>query len=323
LRLAADGYISRRILSVLPVWLGLSLLSFSLANLAPGDPAELILRQQTGESPSAEAVRNLRHEMGLDRPFAVRYGQWLGDAARGDLGVSYSSGSSVVRMLAVSSVSTLELAFASLFLGILLGVPAGVVAAVKRGKAVDHFSRILSLLGTSVPSFVLGYLLILFLSVRFNFFPANGSGDWTYLVLPALTLGLGEGAALARLTRASMIDVLGEAYIRTAHAKGSPPRRVFLRHALRNALNPVVTLTGLRLGRLLGGAIIVEIIFARAGLGTVIVDAIQNRDYSVIQGFILFVGSVFVVANLLVDIIYARLDPRIVWGRKEVSRASN
>ncbi len=305
------GYVSRRILSVLPVWLGLSLLAFSLSNLAPGDPAEVMLRQQTGEPPGAAEVALLRQEMGLDQPFPIRYGRWLADALRGDLGESYSTGNPVARTLIMNLPPTLELALSSLILAIILGVPLGVVGAARNGTVIDHSLRFVSLVGASIPAFVLGYLLILFLAVNLRLFPVSGSGGWMYLALPAMTLALAESAALARLTRSSMMAVLREDYVRTARAKGLRSASVLTRHALRNALNPVVTLLGLRFGRLLGGAVIVEIVFSRAGLGTVMIDAIRDRDYSMIQGFILFIGSVFVASNLIVDVVYSRLDPRV------------
>lgn len=311
----SNGYLSRRILSVVPVWLGLSLLSFSLANLAPGDPAQLLLQQQTGEPPSADAVAAMRADMGLDRPFAVRYVSWLGHALKGDLGASYSSGVPVVAILARSFPNTLELALASLVLGVIIAIPLGMLAALRRGAALDHFSRLLSLAGTSVPSFVMGYLLMLLFGVTLRILPVSGSGGIAHLILPAATLGLAEGAALARLVRASMLEVLGDEYIVVARAKGVPRYAVLFRHALRNALNPVVTMTGLRFGRLLGGAIIVEIVFGRMGIGSVILDAIHNRDYAVIQGFILFIGSVFVGTNLAVDFLYSQIDPRVRAGR--------
>lgn len=301
----------RRVFSAIPVWVGLSLLAFSLANIAPGDPAELLLRRQTGEPPSATEVMRLRHDMGLDLPFSARYVRWLGGAVRGDLGASYSSGAPVWRTIAANVPATLELALASLGIGLAVGLPLGVAAAINRGRAIDHYARFMALLATSIPAFVLGYLLMLLFAVTFQLFPVAGSGGWKFLVLPAATLGLAEGAAFTRVVRAAMLDVLSENYITTARAKGLTHRRVFIRHALRNALNPVVTLMGLRFGRLLGGAVIVEIVFAKAGLGTVIVDAIHDRDYSMIQGFVLFVGSVFIVVNLAVDMLYSRLDRRI------------
>ena len=307
---AAD-YIVRRLLSLIPVWLGVSLLAFGVANLAPGDPAEMLLLRQTGEAPTVDAVRDLRKTMGLDAPFAQRYMRWLGSAVSGDLGTSYSSGGPVLTTLASRFPATLQLAVASLMLGLAIAVPLGVVAAVSRGRWPDHLSRVISLVGTSTPSFVVGYLLILCFAVSLRLLPVAGSGGWKFILLPVMTLGLAEAAALTRLTRASMLEVLGEDYVRTARAKGVPALLVVLRHALLNALNAMATLAGVRFGRLLGGAVIVEYVFARVGIGTTVLDAIHDRDYPMIQGFILFMGTVFVTVNLLVDLSYLWLDPRI------------
>jgi len=304
-------WLARRVLSLIPVLLGVSLLAFGVANLAPGDPAEIILQRQTGEPPTAEAVRDLRAQLGLDRPFPQRYARWLSEAVRGNLGTSYSTGGPVLERLWSQFPATLQLAAASLLLAVVIGVPLGGLAAVYQRGPVDHFSRILALAGASVPSFVLGYLLILVFAVALGWLPVAGTGTLSHLILPVLTLGLAESAALARLTRAAMLDVLTEDYIRTAWAKGLPSRVVNVRHALRNALNPVATLLGLRFGRLLGGAVIVESIFARGGIGRTLVDSIFDRDYPMIQGFILFAGTVFVCTNLLVDISYVWLDPRL------------
>ena len=314
----AAEYAGRRALSLLPVWLGVSLLAFGIANLAPGDPAEIILQRQSGEAPSADAVNKLRKQMGLDAPFVVRYGRWITGAVHGDFGTSYSSGEPVFRTLALRLPQTLELAVGALLIGFVIAVPLGVIAAVGRGKALDHFSRLLSLAGTSTPTFVLGYLLILVFAVWLHLLPVTGSGGWRYLILPVMTLGMAEAAALTRLIRSSMLDVLGEDYVRTARAKGLGRRGVIIRHALRNALNPVVTFAGVRLGRLLGGAVIVEYVFARVGIGTTIVNAIHDRDYPMIQGFILFTGTVFVTVNLLVDLSYVWLDPRLRLGNESV-----
>lgn len=307
-------HISRRLAYVIPVWLGISLLAFSIAGLAPGDPAAMILQQRTGEQPTLEAIQELREELGLDDSFPARYSRWLVDAIRGDLGTSYRSGASVFREIAARFPSTIQLAIGALMLGVAISLPLGVVAAVRYGSAIDHMSRLLSLLGTAIPSFVLGYLLILFFSVTLGVLPVAGSAGWRNLVLPVLTLGLGEAATLVRLTRANMLEVLGEDYVRTARAKGLPHLLVLTRHALRNALNPLVTLTGVRAGRLLGGAVIVETIFAREGVGKLLVDSIQARDYPMIQGFVLFSGTVFLLTNLLVDLGYLALDPRVRLG---------
>ena len=305
------GYVGRRLLSLVPVWLGVSVLAFSLANLAPGDPAEIILLRQSGEPPTTEAVQHLRTQLGLDAPFVVRYGRWVRRAIGGDFGTSYSTDRPVFQTLLDRFPPTLELATGALLLGVLIAVPLGVIAAANQGKLSDHLSRLVSLVGMSTPTFVLGYLLILLFGVSLHLLPVTGSGGWRYAVLPILALGLSEAAALTRLTRSSMLEVLGEDYVRTARGKGLPRRVVIMHHALRNALNPVATLAGVRFGRLLGGAVIVEYVFARSGIGTTIVEAIHDRDYPMIQGFILFMGTVFVMTNLLVDLSYVWLDPRL------------
>ena len=316
-------YSLRRFLYLIPVWLGISVLAFGAANLAPGDPAVLILQRQSGEPPSAEAVQQLRQVLGLDKPPLTRYLTWMRRAVTGDLGKSYRTGSPVLVTLLEPFPNTVRLTAIALFLGVLVSLPLGVLAAVRRDTPVDHVSRIVALVGTSVPSFVVGYLLILFFAVSLRLLPAAGSNGWRYIVLPAMTLALSEAGALTRLTRASMLEVLGEDYVRTARAKGLPSALILMRHALRNALNPMVSLTGIRFGRLLGGAVIVETVFARPGIGRTVVDSIQDRDYPTIQGFILLMGTLFVIVNLLVDISYFWLDPRVrLGGRHGIARAS-
>lgn len=306
-------FLSRRFASLVLVLLGLSIFAFSLANLTPGDPAERIL-QQRGDIPTREAVEQLREELGLNAPFTLRYARWLGNTLRGDLGASYRTGAPVLGSYADRFGATLQLAAGALVISLLVSLPLGVLAAVRRDSWVDHFTRLISLLGTSIPSFVLGYALILFFGVTLNWLPVTGAGGWRYLVLPVVTLGLSDAASLMRLTRANMLETLGEDYVRTARAKGVAPPGLFLRHALRNALNPIVTLAGMRVGRLLGGAVIVETIFARPGIGQLIVDSIHDRDYPMIQGFVLFMGTMLVLANFVVDLSYAALDPRIRLG---------
>lgn len=304
-------YILRRILHLVPVLVGVSFLAFAVVNLAPGDPAQMILQRQTGEPPSSDAVIRLRKEMGLDAPFLTRYGVWLRHAVTGDLGTSFRTGKPVLETLVYPFPNTLRLAVAALLLAIAISLPLGVLAAVRQNSLIDHLSRVAALVGASVPGFLLGYILILFFAVTLRWFPVAGSDGWRHLVLPALTLGLGEAAALTRLTRASMLEVLAEDYVRTARAKGVPNPLLVTRHVLRNALNAMVTLTGIRFGRLLGGAVIIETVFARPGIGKTIVDSIQDRDYPTIQGFILIMGTVFVAVNLIVDLSYFWVDPRV------------
>lgn len=297
-------------LSVAPVWVGVSILAFTIANLAPGDPAAMILQRQTGEPPSAADVARLRSQMGLDRPVIARYGSWLSGSLRGDLGQSYRTGKSVFSSLTENIPSTLRLSGAALLVGFAIALPLGVASAVHQNSLLDHIVRIVALGGVSLPSFVIGYILVLLFSVKLGWFPVAGSGDLSHFVLPVMTLGLMEASALTRLTRASMLGVLFDDYVRSARAKGASELRVVVRHALRNALNPLVTFAGIRFGKLMGGAVIIEMLFARPGLGTEVVGAIFDRDYPTIQGFVLLAGTLFLAVNLIVDITYARLDPR-------------
>jgi peptide/nickel transport system permease protein len=308
------GLIARRVLYLLPIWIGISLLAYMTIDLAPGDPAQVILLRQTGEIPSPEVVQRLRGELGLDDPLPVRYGRWMAGVARGDLGTSFRTGQPVLHDLATRFPATLELAVAGLLIGLAVALPLGVLAAMRPGSILDGGSRLLAILGASLPNFWLGYVLILLLAVELQLFPVAGRGGLTHVALPALTLGVGGAAALLRLTRASLLDEMALDYVRTARAKGLSEWTVVLRHALRNALNPMVTLTGIRFGGLLAGAVIVETVFAWPGIGKYMVDAIFDRDYPAIQGFVLFTGTVFLLLNLLVDLIYAWLDPRVRLG---------
>jgi len=307
-------YIVRRLGYLVPVWLGISLLAYGLANLAPGDPAYIILRRQTGEAPSDEAVQALRVQLGLNDPFPVRYGHWIANAVHGDLGTSFRTGEPVLRALTDHFVATLQIGVAALLVGLVVALPVGILSAVRRGRPIDHASRVLALLGASMPSFWLGYVLIIVFAVMLKMLPVAGYGDMQHLALPALTLGLGAAASLTRLTRASLLDVLDEDYVRTARAKGLSARAAVLGHALRSALIPITTMVGMRFGHLLGGAVIVETVFAWPGIGKYVVDSIYDRDYPTIQGFVLFMGTVFVLLNLIVDLSYVWLDPRVRLG---------
>ena len=312
------SYIARRAAALIPVWLLISLAAFSLANLAPGDPAELFLRRQTGDPPSAEAVAQLRSELGLDDAFPIRYGRWLGHAATGDLGTSYRTGAPVAPELRERFAITLELAFPAFLLAMLIGLPIGVLSAVRRDSVLDHGTRLGALVGSSMPGYWLGYVLILGLAVNLGLFPVAGRGGWRHLVLPALTLALGGAGSLIRLTRSSVLDVLGDDYVRTARSKGSSEPRVVWRHAFRNALIPVVTVLGIGFGHLVAGAAIVETVFAWPGLGKHVIDSIYDRDYPTIQGFVLFTGTVFVLVNLAVDLLYVWLDPKVRLTKRRV-----
>jgi peptide/nickel transport system permease protein len=262
----------------------------------------------------AEEVAQAREEMGLNYPFVVRYARWLRGALTGDLGLSYRTGEPVTGALLDRFPTTARIALLGVGWALLLALPLGVMAAVWRNSPIDHFSRVLALLGASMPSYWVAYLLILVFAVRLKLLPVAGATTWQHCVLPAATLGLAATASLMRLTRSEMLEVLGQDFIRTGRAKGLAPAVVVLAHGLRNALIPVVTVAGMRFASLLGGAVIVETIFALPGIGKFVVDSIFDRDYPVIQGFVIFMGSVFLLINLAVDLSYAVLDPRVRLG---------
>ena len=312
-----SGYLLRRLLTLPPLLVGISLISFLLLNFAPGDAAEITLRRQNGGiTPPKEAVIALRQELGLDAPLPVRYVRWLSSALRGDLGESYRSGNSIAAELARRLPATLLLAAVSLALAVATGVPLGVLAAMKPGSWLDSASRLLALVGAAIPSYVLALLLMLLFAVHLDWLPAIGYGSPRNLVLPALALSLGVMAQLMRLTRASMLEVLGQDYMRTARSKGLSERAVVFRHGLKNALLPVVTVIGTGTGHLLGGAVIIETIFGWPGVGQFVVVGIAQRDYPVVQGFVLYLAVVFLLVNLTVDLTYRFLDPRLHFGAR-------
>ncbi|MDP9355889.1 MAG: ABC transporter permease [Chloroflexota bacterium] len=308
-------YLLRRLIYLIPVWLGISVVAFGLANLTPGDPARLMLQRDLGRQPTGEEVAQARDELHLDAPIAVRYVRWLGDALTGDLGTSYRTGEPVTRALLDRFLNTLQIAALGLALAILVALPMGMMAAVWRNSPIDHLSRVVALFSAAMPSYWVAYLLILTFAVRLKVLPVAGQGTWQHLVLPSMTLGLASTASLMRLTRSEMLEVLGQDCIRTGRAKGLSGRAVIIGHALRNALIPVLTVAGLRFAGLLGGAVIVETIFAWPGIGKFVLDSIFDRDYPVIQGFVIFMGSVFLMINLMVDLSYGLLDPRVRLAR--------
>lgn len=305
-----------RILSLVPLWLGISMFAFALSNLAPGDPATVLAHRLSDVPPSEEQIASIRREYHLDDPLPVRYVRWLSSAVRGDLGISYRTKEPVLKELATRFPATLQIAFVALVVALFVGLPLGIVSAVRRGTWVDQVARVGALLGASLPSYWLGYLLILLFAISLSWLPVAGRERIGSAVLPSLTLGLGMAATLARLTRSSLLEVLHEDYIRTARAKGLTERVVIRRHALRGALIPVVTMIGIAFGHLLGGAVIVETIFAWPGIGKLVIDSIYDRDYPMIQGFVLFMGLVFTLLNLLTDLSYVWIDPRVRLSRK-------
>lgn len=303
-------YIIKRLIYLLLVMLGVSILTFSLSQLTPGDPAELILRD-SGVEPTREAIMAMRQQLGLDRPVLIQYWGWLGGVVRGDFGKSFRTGLPVYEEIVYRFPATIELTLAGLVVMLAIALPVGIFSALFKNTFVDHLSRIFALLGASLPSFWLGLLLIYYFAVRLSLLPVMGRGGLDHLVLPALALGLGMSATYARLLRASMLEVLGQDYIQAARARGLREQTVLVKNALKNALLPVVTAFGMSLGHLLGGTVIVETIFAWPGVGRFVVQAIFNRDYPVIQGYVLFMALIFVLVNLAVDLSYKFFDPRI------------
>ena len=312
--IGAAAWLARRIGGAVAVWVLISFLAFSLGAFAPGDPAEVMLLRRTGDPPAEADVERLRHELGLDRPFALRYAAWFSAAVQGDFGRSYRTGRPVIGELQARFPATLSLAVAALAVGLVIAIPLAIVSVAARDTVLDHGARLVALVGVSVPSYWLAYVLMLVFAVQLGLLPVSGAGDIRHLVLPALTLGLGSAATVTRLLRASLLEEMSSGYVRTARAKGMSRLPVLVRHALRNALNPVITLSALRFGRLLGEAAIVETVFAWPGIGRWMVESIYDRDYPAIQGFVLYIATVFVFLNFAVDCSYRLLDPRVRVG---------
>jgi peptide/nickel transport system permease protein len=299
--------LGRRLLLLVPTVLGVVTLVFFLVHLIPGDPVELML----GETASGADLTRLRAALGLDRPLGEQYARFVGGLARGDLGRSFFYRKPVAAVIAGALPATALLAAAALAVALALALPIGILAAVRRDRFADRAAMIGSLLGVSMPNFWLGPLLIILFSFRLGWLPVSGREGAASLVLPALTLGTSLAAILARMTRASMLDVLGEDYLRTARAKGVREPVVIGRHALRNALLPVVTIVGLQFGALLSGAVITENVFAWPGVGTLLIQAISARDYPLVQGCVLVIALCYVAVNFLTDLLYALIDPRV------------
>lgn len=301
-------YIIRRLLSLIPVLIGISLFVFLLMHLTPGDPAQLML----GEGAPAHQLEALRESMGLNEPWYVQYTNWLKDAVRLDFGHSLRSKKAVATEILDRLPATAELALAAVFIAVLIGVPVGILSASKPNSTFDNIAMVGALTGVGMPAFWQGIMLILLFSVTFQLLPSSGRlGGWQYLVLPAVTLGTAATASIARLTRSAMLDVLQQDYVRTARAKGLRRRSVVYRHALRNALIPVVTMIGLQFGGLMSGAVLTETIFAWPGIGRMLVEAINNKDFPLVQGTIMTFALTYALVNLLVDVLYAFLDPRL------------
>ena len=309
-------YIVNRLLVFIPVLLLVSIIVFSLVHLIPGDPIDVLFSEDK-LTPESRAL----HEkaLGLDQPLAVQYLRWMGRMLQGDFGKSIRMGRPILDLVLERLPATLLLTISATIVSVLISIPAGIISAVKRNTMYDYQFMFLALLGISLPNFWLGILLILFFSAYLGLLPSSGyaaffTDPWAsvkHLVLPSITLGTGMAAIVARMTRSEMLEEIGKEYVRTARAKGMPERLVILKHTLKNALVPTITVIGLQFGRLLGGAIIIEHIFSWPGIGSLVVEAIHSRDYPMVQAVVLMFASIFVSVNFVVDLLYKVVNPRI------------
>jgi len=300
-------YILRRILLMVPVILGVSIIIFTIMSFASGDPTVLML----GEGASEEAVAELRAELGLDDPIPVQYFNYVKKALHGDLGRSYGNNQPVAKEVALRFPNTLRLTIVGTLLSILIGVPIGIISAVKQYSWMDNTSTLFALVFTAMPSFWLGLLLMLIFALRLDFFPATGSETWQHFILPSITLAAASMAMLIRMTRSTMLEVIRQDYIRTARAKGASEFRVVMGHAIRNAMLPIVTAIGLNFGRQLGGAIVIETVFNISGIGLLMVNGIASRDTPMVMAAVMLAAIMASLVNLLVDVLYTFIDPRI------------
>ncbi len=311
-------FIARRLMLLVPTLLAISLVVFLMVRLAPGDPIQLLMRQSE-QTVGTEEIERLRQELGLNDPLLVQFGRFLGRALQGDLGQSLFTGQDVFQTIVERIPPTVVLTCSSMFVATSIAIPVGIISATRQYSKLDYAALSGALIGVSMPSFWLGFMLILLFSLRLGLLPAAGMASMSqgvgtflrHLALPTLTLGTGLAAVITRLVRSSMLEVIRQDYVRTARAKGLAERSVIYKHALKNALIPVVTVLGMQFGSLLGGAIIVETIFAWPGMGRQAVASIMRRDFPMIQGNVLLMCTLFVLVNLFIDILYTLIDPRI------------
>lgn len=300
-------YIIKKLLLMIPVLLGLTIIVFLILHLAPGDPVHKVI----GPNATPEVYENVKRSMGLDRPLIIQYFDYLGNLLKGDLGSSILQHRPVADIVMERFPITIGLGVRALLLSFLIAVPVGIIAAVNRNKLLDYFAMTFALVGISMPTFWFGMLLLYFFAYKLRLFPISGYGTWKHLMMPVITMGLTDAAVIARMMRSSMLEVIGQDYIRTARAKGLKEKVVTNKHALKNALIPVITLLGMRMGWIVGGSVTLEIIFSIPGLGRTMVDSIFSRDYPVVQGSILILAASVMISNLIADILYAVVDPRI------------
>jgi len=308
------NYILKRIMSIIPVFLLAALLTTGMIHLSPVDPAEAYLTVAHIQ-PTDEILAQKRHEFGLDQPFFIQYVNSIMKICQLDFGISYVSNKPVWNEVIYRIPATFQLAIASILIAVFVSVPLGFLAGVKKGSVIDHFSRLLSFFGASIPTFWLGYILVFFFSVKLNLFPVEGIGTWQHLVLPSITLALPLIAMYTRLLRASVLENLQQPYVLFARTRGLKEKTIMTKHVLRIAISPMITGLGMNLGKLLTGTIIVESVFSWPGFGRYFIEAIFNRDIPVIQCYVLIAASLFILSNLIVDIVQMYIDPRI--SRKE------
>ena len=300
-------YICKRILMMIPVIIGVSLLVFLVLKMTPGDPARVVAGSEADEA----TVEQIREELGLNKPVLQQYVDYMLNLLHGDMGTSYTTNKPVAEEILARMPTTFILAFAGVFLAVLIGIPLGIISATKQYSILDYISTLLALGGVAMPNFWLGLMLILLFSLKLGWLPSGGGDSWTAYVLPAITLGVGATANFMRTTRSSMLEVIRQDYIRTARAKGAGEGRVVMHHALRNAMIPVITVIGLQIGTLLGGAVVNETVFSLPGLGTLMINAINQKNEPVVLGCLITFAIIFSLVNLLIDILYAFIDPRI------------
>jgi ABC-type dipeptide/oligopeptide/nickel transport system permease component len=303
-------YIAQRLLTLIPILFGVTVIVFGIMKLVPGDPALMA----AGVDARQEDVERIRAYLGLDRPIHEQYISFVGNAVTGNFGVSARTRRPVIEEVGARFPATAELAIAGLFVSMAIGVTAGIISATKQYTIWDNLVMTVALLGVSMPVFWLGLMMMMLFSVELGWLPTTGRGTWQQLIMPSFALGFGSAAIVARQTRSAMLEVLRQDYVQTARSKGLPERAVILRHALKNAAIPSVTIIGLQFGGMLGGTVITETVFAWPGMGRLIVEAIGFRDLQVVQAGILILATIFVLTNLIVDLLYVYLDPRIKYG---------
>ena len=304
-------YVLKRLAMLIPVLIGVTFMVYFILSLSPGDTAAMI----AGESADAETIEATRKDLGLDQPVIVQYGKYMLNLLHGDMGKSYKTKRDVFPTIMAAFPNTAKLAFWSILVAVAIALPIGIISATRQYSAIDNVGMVAALLGVATPNFWLGLMLIIVFSLNLGWLPSGGMGSWKNYIMPAITLGTGDAALICRMTRSSMLEVIRQDYIRTARAKGVPEKMVIRKHALKNAMIPIVTLVGTDFGYMLTGSMLIEKVFSIPGIGKLAVDAMSNRDLPLLEGTVMYIAFVFVVVNLIVDVSYAFLDPRIRYGK--------